>query len=84
MGPDISLTCLKKPATCLNSESDKSSPPTPIQFLGDPVQYHLPIYAWVFQVVLFFNFPLQNLVYISFLSLCAVHTPSFSHSWFGF
>jgi len=52
-GARTSIASFTSTRPCPSSESDQSSPYTPITFLEDAFYYFPPIYAQVFQVIIF-------------------------------
>ena len=58
--PEGSLPHSQVPATCPYPEPARSNPYTNIQLPEDPLLYHLTIYAWVSQVVCFYQISLPK------------------------
>ena len=55
MEPEGLLPHLQQPATCPYPEQYRPRPYTHIPFSENSSQYYPPIYAWVFQVVSFYQ-----------------------------
>jgi hypothetical protein len=71
-----SLPHSQQPATCLDSQPDKSIALLPNRLPYDPLQYYNPIYSNFFQVVSFPKFPHQTLFTTPPLRTCHMHRPS--------
>ena len=78
MEPEGSLPHWQVPATWPYPESHRSNVCPHIPFPKDPSSYYPPIYAWVFQVVLFpSSFPTHTCAHL-YSPLYALHDPPIS------